>query len=72
MFIGDRTDVAYLQTQYSPLVILFANLQIGNIGSNSDKLENYTVISSTPTHTRFQFTLLFGLYSRVTVLHSIF
>ena len=34
-FIGDRTDVAYLQKYYNPLRGLH-NLQIGN----SDKLEN--------------------------------
>jgi hypothetical protein len=38
-FIGDRTDVAYLQTWYNPLRGL-NSLQIGNIGSISDKLEN--------------------------------
>jgi hypothetical protein len=38
-FIGDRTDVAYLQTLYNPLRGLYS-LQTGNISSISDKLEN--------------------------------
>jgi hypothetical protein len=38
-FIGDRTDVASLQTLYNPLRGLYS-LQIGNISSISDKLEN--------------------------------
>ena len=37
-FIGDRTDVAYLQTLYNSLRLY--SLQIGNISSISDKLEN--------------------------------
>jgi hypothetical protein len=37
-FIGDRTDIAYLQTKYYPLRGLYS-LQIGNIGSITDKLE---------------------------------
>jgi hypothetical protein len=37
-FIGDRTDVAYLQTKYNPLRGLYS-FQIGNIGSISDELE---------------------------------
>jgi hypothetical protein len=38
-FIGDRTDVAYLQTYYNPLRGL-CSLQMGNISSISNKLEN--------------------------------
>jgi hypothetical protein len=38
-FIGDGTDVAYLQTQYNPLRELYS-FQIGNIGSIANELEN--------------------------------